>query len=353
MAAVSFGSIREFGFETEDITEWLERLDQWFIANGLEEDNAKRRAILLSNIGARGYKLLRCLSQNKPQEKTYAQLKELLLEHINPPPNVISQRFLFHRRERRTGETVKTYVAELRKLSEHCNFGERLEEDLRDKFVSGLGDPVVQQKLLAIKDLTFKVAVETAVAMEAAVINARQIHGVGLEGRVHRLGGHYIPGESKNRNSGSAVGKYTVGQYIGRNGNHNGNQKGKECFRCGSQRHLADKCPFKDKECFGCKQKGHAKRKCRRSNGGGGATGGRERVHLIEEVEELPPGEDDLLFEDFEDLEIEEGLHCLNLYKLGEDEQTRNDPMMLEVLLNDTKVSMEVDTGAAVSVMSQ
>ena len=34
----------------------------------------------------------------------------------------------------------------------------------------------------------------------------------------------------------------------------------RECFRCGSIRHLAEGCPFKTAECFKCRQVGHIKK---------------------------------------------------------------------------------------------
>ena len=148
--AHAYGSISELMLESDDVTEWVERLEQWFIANSIT-DAEKQRALLLSNIGARGYKLLRSLSQNQPTAKSYSELKKLLLDHINPKPNVIAQRFAFYKRDRRAGETVKDYIAELRRLSEHCEFAANLEENLRDKFVCGLNDGIVQQKLLALK----------------------------------------------------------------------------------------------------------------------------------------------------------------------------------------------------------
>ena len=127
--AVVYGHIDSFGFEADDITEWVERLEQWFVANNID-DATRKRALLLSNIGARGYKLARSLSQNEPTKKSYDELKTLLLEHINPKPNEISQRFVFYRRERRSGESVKDYVAQLRKLSEHCNFADNWRKTL-------------------------------------------------------------------------------------------------------------------------------------------------------------------------------------------------------------------------------
>ena len=76
-----YGAISEFVFDAENFTEWIERLEQWFIANDVTQA-AKKRAVLLSNIGARGYKLIRSLSQNDPTSRSYADLKRLMLEHL-------------------------------------------------------------------------------------------------------------------------------------------------------------------------------------------------------------------------------------------------------------------------------
>ena len=51
MAQAVFGSIAAFGLDSEDITEWIERLEQWFEANTIT-DAGKQRAILLTNIGS-------------------------------------------------------------------------------------------------------------------------------------------------------------------------------------------------------------------------------------------------------------------------------------------------------------
>ena len=325
---VVFGSISEFVVEVDDVTEWIERLEQWFLANKIE-DATQQRALLLSNIGAKGYKLLRALSQNNPTAKTYDVLKQLLSDHINPKPNEIAQRFVFYRRDRRSGESVKDYVAQLRKLSEHCNFADKLEEHLRDKFVCGLNDGAVQQKLLATKALTLQIAIDTSVAMEAAARSAKQIHGVGFDGQVHRLGQGRYPSNTKLSKGGAGGGS-------------------KECFRCASTLHFADKCPFKNRMCYGCKQVGHAKKKC--PNAGSRGSG---KINLVEEAE---VSEEEFIQEI---QEIDGELHCLNLYcirinvyRLGDGQVGGNDPIMISITLNAMKVEMEVDTGAAVSVMS-
>ena len=63
-------------------------------------------------------------------------------------PSPIVQRFT---RERKEGETVAEYVATLRSIGEHCNFGNSLEDMIRDRLVCGVGDKRI---LLQEKELT-------------------------------------------------------------------------------------------------------------------------------------------------------------------------------------------------------
>ena len=61
-----------------------------------------------------------------------------------PKPNVIFERFKFHNRERQEGKSVTGYVAELRKQSEHCNFGETVEDMIGDRLVCGVKNKSIQ-----------------------------------------------------------------------------------------------------------------------------------------------------------------------------------------------------------------
>ena len=125
------GKIDYFDPELEDWSQYVERLEQFFEANGIvgEENAVKRRSTFLSVVGSSPYKLLRSiLAPAKPTEKTFEQLAEVLKKHYNPPPSEVMQRFRFNTRSRKPGESVATYVAELRRLAEFCNFGETLDK---------------------------------------------------------------------------------------------------------------------------------------------------------------------------------------------------------------------------------
>ena len=66
------------------------------------------------------------------------------------------------------GEYVAAYVAELRRVAEFCNYGDKLNEMLRDRIVCGINNEAIQKKLLAEKYLTYEHAITIAQGSEQA-----------------------------------------------------------------------------------------------------------------------------------------------------------------------------------------
>ena len=98
-----------------------------------------------------------------------------MANHASPKPSVTVERFRFNSRTQRPGESVAEFVAQLKCLSEHCEFGAAAKEMLRDRLVCGLSDTIIQRKLLAEADLTLDRFLDTARAMEAAEPNAKTL----------------------------------------------------------------------------------------------------------------------------------------------------------------------------------
>ncbi len=73
-------------------------------------------------------------------------------------------------------ESIAEFVADLRRLSINCEFGNFLSEALRDRFVCGVKDEQIQKKLLAEDGLTVACAIEIAKGMEAAAKNSKELH---------------------------------------------------------------------------------------------------------------------------------------------------------------------------------
>ena len=119
----------EFDAASEIWTEYVERLD---IANDITATE-KKRAILISSVGRPTYHLMRSLTAPiKPKEKSFEELVELVTKHHNPPPSVTVQRHKFNTRVRQQGESVSEFLAALRTLAEYCEFGDSINDQLRD-----------------------------------------------------------------------------------------------------------------------------------------------------------------------------------------------------------------------------
>ena len=84
--ATLFGRVNALDENTESWEHYTERLGHYFDANDIADesgdDNAKRRAILLSVCGSKVYKLM-CdhLAPAKPKEKSYLELVKLIQDH--------------------------------------------------------------------------------------------------------------------------------------------------------------------------------------------------------------------------------------------------------------------------------
>ena len=229
---VTHGTIGEFQNAQESWQSYAERLQQYFVANNVRTAE-KQRAVLLSAVG--GQTIRNLLAPTKPTEVTFAEIVDAVQKHVQPRPSIIVERFNFHSRTRHQGEDVSTYVAELRKLSEHCNFGTALNDMLRDRLVCGIADQRIQCRLLAEPDLTFAKAMELAHAAEAAYRNTRALDREAQSIQIHKIG------RKAERSQEHACQGGRAGQL--------------HCYRCGGK-HQQEQCNFRNSNCHYCGKKG-------------------------------------------------------------------------------------------------
>lgn len=102
------------------------------------------------------------------KEKTFDEIMKVLKQHYKPKPLVTAEQFNFHSHNQAIGEQVENFMAELRRLSTHCQFREFLDDALRNCFVCRLRSEAAQKQLLTGANLTFQRAVEIAQSMEKA-----------------------------------------------------------------------------------------------------------------------------------------------------------------------------------------
>ena len=133
----AIGFIAAFQPESDRIESYLERVELYMTANNFPE--GRKVAALLSIVGGTAYEILRSLlAPALPETKSYTVLVETLQKHYAPKPLVIAGRYHFHRRDQLSGQSIAEYIAELKKLSIHCEFGDYLNQALRDRLVCGL-----------------------------------------------------------------------------------------------------------------------------------------------------------------------------------------------------------------------
>lgn len=320
----TFGQVGAFIEGKEEWKQYVERLEQYLIANSVDSAE-KKRAVFLSTIGPQAYKLLRSLvAPTAPSEKSYKDLVKVMSDHHSPPPSEIVQRFHFHTRFRKKGETVATYVSELRAIAQGCNFGESLDAMLRDRLVVGINNEAIQRRLLSETSLTFKKALELAQNLDAAVKNMREIqNGTGTK--------NDSPGSSQEDTQKEPVRKVTTNT----------------CYRCGKVGHFAWQCLFKNAKCYNCGKIGHTKKACQGRQAAGGRPTETGRLNK-QQTRKLPGGKNTVKTVQTEELiESEEyPLHQLT-------HNSGSKPMELNINVQRKTIVMELDTGAAVSLISE
>ena len=310
-----FGQLPAFYPETEKIAAYLERVELFFAANDIKPD--KRVAIFLSSVGGKMYSLLRdLLATVKPSEKQLEGLFAALKTHYEPQPLIIAERFYFYKRNQAANESIAEYLAALRQLTTHCAFANFLNDALRDRLACGLRNTTIQKRLLSEKDLTLDTAVHLAQSMEAAEANVTKLQNDDLPAPVNH----------------TDAARYQHARKV--------------CYRCGGNDHAPTACRYKDFTCNKCKKRGHLAKVCKSS-----------------EKSELPPSNNSTQqrgqhkapgnrnpAKKGQNTIRESSVEELEMFKV---DKKSSRPITVALDVNRQKLSMEVDTGAAVSVISE
>ena len=300
--SITGNSIGEYDLDS-DWSAYIQRMKLYFLANGIVDK--LQPAVLLTMMGAKAFDKIRVLCAPKGPESLSLDDIISLMENKGSAPKrtKIAARFQFGQRRQQEGENISDFHLELKRLTQHCIFGTTLEDRLMEQIVAGLRDKSIQEALLSVKDLTYEKTLETALSRECASRDAGVI----------------------NTQQASVYKVY--------------NKKPRsKCECCGKTNHRTSDCYFKDSTCHNCKKPGHIQTVCpqpkRRKN--------EKKNRNVRQVE-AHEAEDDTSDNTQFDKTIP--MKALKINKVSVT------PFLETLDINGIPLTMEIDTGAAVSVI--
>lgn len=283
-----------------NVSRWIQRFEAMMEWEAL--DDTKKKHALLASIGETAFNLLAdSMLPDKPADKSYKELKQLIIEQVQPPKLPIAARYEFYQL-RQGQDDVATFLRKLKHASEECAFGCQLEDHLRDQFVIGLSSKEALKRMLTEKltALNLEKAVEIAMAYEAVQMSQCRMKTIGINDEIHAINRHH-----KQR---------TPWKW-----NRNNSQSSQNCRCCGKLNHQKSECRFKEYKCNNCGKVGHLKVICR-SQTKASSISSKAKVNQVNE---------DVIFA------INEG----QFHKIA--------------MINGRKVKMVFDTGADVSLINE
>ena len=305
------GSLTAFDPSKEDWTSYVLHLKYYFDANGVN-DAGKKKSLLLTACGPATFRRISSLlTSDRLEGISNDDLVSEVKDFYDPKLSIIVQRYQFYTREPTGTETIATYVAALRKLAEHCSYGDKLNEMIRDWLVCGVNHATIQPRLLAEK-------IGLAQAVEAAEKNTKILSSKPAAAPIHysntQAAAAYNQGRKTKEAPSSKKGTPT-----------------RTCYRCGGP-HLAPACTL---DCYCCK-KGHLEKVCK------------TKARDIRDKSSAKPYRKNLYvdegYTDPEDDTATYGMFTI--------QSKAPDPITMDIHINEIPIKMVCDTGAALSIIS-
>ncbi len=218
-------------FNQDIAKSWEEFEEDWEVYQvaALSEKEAKVQAYTLLNL-AGPEAIRRAKNFTYTGDETKEDPDVLLAKFramCSPQANVLMDTHLFFTCDQKTGQSIESYVNNLRLKANKCDFDTKKDQLIMSKFISGIQSDSLRRILLKEKDLTLKRAIEIAQLDEITKERLKLYSGNG----------------ASNACEVAAVST--------------------ECGQCGRDHPNNEECPAKHRQCNKCKRYGHFQQKCK------------------------------------------------------------------------------------------
>lgn len=252
------GKLTEFETEKQTWVDYIEQVEFYLEANNIISD-AKKRATLLTAIGAKNYAIIKSLcSPFAPKDVEYQEILNKCKSHFEQNINELLARIHFHKRNQMENETLKEFVREIRKLAIDCKFSGPdgklpMHIMLRDRFVAGIRNEELQRYLCRRHEESVSTINPDGLSLEKALEIAGNAESAEQQQKILK------------QSEPEAIQNISHNKTTKPNNKRNINQKQTRdpCYRCGYTNHSQDKCFYKNEKCSYCEKFGHLSRVCK------------------------------------------------------------------------------------------
>ena len=235
--------------------DWKDRFILYRMATKLhKEDGEIQVSSLVYAMGREASKIFKSFTFDEPTEEIpdpanhFETVLAKFENYFIPKRNIIHERTKFHQRNQAPGESIEMFLRSLHDLARNCSFGENENENIRDKFIAGLSDPELSQKLqVEQEDFTLQKAISYARQWEMVKQQNRSV-----ETSVNAATWKTSARPTRERNNRETK------------ESQNQTEMTDKCGKCGytHRSKRPDACPARRARCHRCNKVGHFESVC-------------------------------------------------------------------------------------------
>jgi len=303
---------------SENYRKWKRQMEIYLTASGGSEKDPKIQTNIILHCA--GQKVIEIYDQfkwetdgdNLKPDKLYEQLEK----YCNPRKNEVLESHRFWQTAMEEFPSFESFLTEVRKRAESCNFQDLSDRMIRDKIVFSSSGKL-QELLLREDKLELNKCIQICRAYEQSGRHVREMRESGHP--VRRVSqaeaGRRAPRPSNGQNYGARP-KAAFGPH----GEAKLCKENTTCKFCGYEHELQkEKCPAWGKVCKGCGGRNHFKSRCK-------------KVHTVTEVSES--GSEDEFW-----------LQCIT--------SGMKSKVKAKMIVNDLEVDFQIDTGAEINTINR